>query len=122
MLAVEWRRRLWLSVLAGIGSVAGCSEEGPTGDPTIHCQTVITSQFSSPAPGALTLHGQFYANETVIVEYQSGAQTVSVHGTPPTDRTSLTLTGLPSGSRSFDLFASCLAGQDSHDSAVIDIL
>ena len=79
------------------------------------CKTEVTAA-SSPVTGALTLSGMFYSDETVILSYLDGGITKQVSGTPATDRTSFTLTGLPSGDKSFTVIVSCDAGRENNGS------
>jgi len=67
---------------------------------------------SSPAAGALTLHGNFYPEESVLLGYTDPAtgQTRTAVGTPPDQRTVMTLTGLPSGTRTYLISLSCSDG------------
>ena len=77
---------------------------------------------TSPAVGALTLTGQFYADETVILSYVSGGQVKTASGTPATDRNTLTLIGLPSGQNSYGIVVSCKDGQEDDGSRFFTVL
>lgn len=77
------------------------------------CATDITGG-SSPAPGTLTLSGDFHSNETVILSFLDNGVTKQVSGTPATDRSSFTLTGLPTGDVSVSITISCDAGRENN--------
>lgn len=77
------------------------------------CATDITGG-SSPAPGTLTLSGDFHSNETVILSFLDNGVTKQVSGTPASDRSSFTLTGLPSGDVSVSITISCDAGRENN--------
>jgi hypothetical protein len=94
---------------------AACNSDDSNGASADICQTTVTGT-TSPTTGALTLNGQFYANETVILQYSDGNQTKSATGTPATDRSSFTLTGLPSGDKTYTLIISCAGGQENNGS------
>lgn len=99
-------------------TIVACSSN--SGESQDICQTTVTST-SSPTTGALTLTGQFYANETVILQYSDGNQTRSATGTPATDRSSFTLTGLPSGDKTYTLIISCAGGQENNGSHLYSV-
>ena len=98
-----------------IALTAACSSDSESGNSADICKTNVTAT-SSPTTGALTLTGQFYADETVILQYSDGNQTRSATGTPATDRSAFTLTGLPSGDKTYTLIISCAAGQENNGS------
>ena len=77
------------------------------------CATDITGG-SSPAPGTLTLTGDFHSDESVILSFLVNGVTKQVSGTPASDRTSFTLTGLPSGDVSVSITISCDAGRENN--------
>jgi hypothetical protein len=97
------------------GSQLACD---PSKVSTDKCKTDITN-FTSPAPGALTMSGHFYANESVIIT--SSKSTQSVSGTPATDRTSFTLVNLPSGEQSVHVVISCDGGQEDLGSQTVTV-
>jgi hypothetical protein len=110
------RTVLVTSMLACVGAamVAACAGgNGPNGAEL--CKTQITG-YSSPAPGVLTLKGQFFADESVIL--QTGATypitPVQVFGTatPASDRTALSFTNMPSGIHSYNIIISCASGRE----------
>ena len=92
-----------------LAGVASCG--GPDTTPLANCKTGFTS-YTSPVTGAVTFTGNFYANESVILMNQDGQMTYAT-GTPATDRTSFTLTGLPSGTQRYQFVVSCADGQVS---------
>ena len=75
--------------------------------------------YSSPAPGYLTLTGGFYSNESILIRDSGGNLLAS--GTPATDRSSFTFSGLPSGARQLTIIASCDAGQRQIDQGAYTI-
>lgn len=115
MLQSRFGKILRAAALAGCTAVTIFACSSNNGEEQDICQTRVTST-SSPAPGALTLTGQFFADESVILQYADGNQTRSATGTPATDRTSFTLTGLPSGEKTYTLIISCAAGQENNGS------
>jgi hypothetical protein len=108
-------RFLTVTMALGIGviaALASCKEAGPLGS-TATCYSQIDSA-ASPAVGALTFYGHFSANESLLLQTTQNSKSVTVAtGTPATDRTSLTLTGLPSGTTNFFVVFSCQGGQDN---------
>jgi hypothetical protein len=98
------------SVLLLVGSCHPNSEESNSEDDNPKaCETSINDTATSPAPGALTLQGHFYENETVILGFSDPVtgNPTTVFGTPASNRTSFTLTGLPSGTRTYLISLSC---------------
>lgn len=91
--------------------VAACSSSNNDGEQPITCGTRTTG-YSSPSPGVLTLTGNFFQDETVILKYTSGGQNQQMTLTPPTDRSQLTFIGLPSGVLEYDVVISCGGGQE----------
>ncbi|HEY4320416.1 MAG TPA: hypothetical protein VGM77_04480 [Gemmatimonadales bacterium] len=90
---------------------AGCANDDIfDGSSTLtdKCKTDVTG-VSSPTTGAITLAGQFYASESVIIR---DGTTQIASGTPATDRTAFTFTSVPSGTHSWEILISCDAGQD----------
>jgi hypothetical protein len=75
---------------------------------TDQCKTDVT-RITSPAVGAVTLAGQFYSSESVIIR---DGTTQIASGTPASDRTAFTFTGVPSGTHSWHVIISCDKGQD----------
>jgi hypothetical protein len=111
-------RRCWsIAVLVG-GSVMLATACPDVTDDTMNakCKTQITGS-TSPAPGVLTLNGQFYSDETVLLQTVQSGQTVTVgSGTPASNRTAFTLINMPSGNRVYNLVISCAGGQDDRGS------
>ncbi len=103
-------RHLALATTAVL-TLHACSAKDPEADPGTTCDTEVTST-SSPTTGVLTMNGSFFSNETVILRYQDGTESRSALGTPATDRSSFSLSGIVSGTREFKLVISCDAGQD----------
>jgi len=106
-------------------AVAACHSNGPTNNAqSAHCKTTFDyessnsglSGWSSPTTGYLTLTGSFYPDETIYLQYvDNSGNTRTANGTVPSARNSITLTGLPSGARSFVTTVSCADGiDDSH--------
>lgn len=100
-------RYLALAVVATLIASCGSDESDP------ECLTSVDqNSYSSPLPGALTLNGHFFANESVVLtKVVNGAQSAFGQGTPATDRTSFTLTGLPSGTHQLFIRISCGDGE-----------
>jgi hypothetical protein len=97
-----------LSVTA---TVLAC-KDNPSGEDA-KCRSTL-STFTSPAPGVVTLTGHFYSDESIEI-LDLDASTVVAEGTPATDRTSFTFTGVPSGVRYYLIKVSCSAGQENLD-------
>lgn len=111
--------RTGLLFAIAIATAAACGDTPAPNRGT--CNTAVTSA-ASPAPGALTLTGTFYPNETVLLNYTAGGQQQQASGTPATARTQLTLTGLPSGSVVYFLTISCSNGQDERGNRTYFVL
>ena len=111
-----FRRLGPMAVLIGAASVltTACPEgqqDTPSGN--VDCKTKTDLVTTSPGPGLLRFTGQFYADETVMLQtVTNGVRNTVASGTPATDRTSFTFSGLPSGDRFYYLVISCAAGQD----------
>jgi hypothetical protein len=96
-----------LGFAVGAVMAAACHTNQATG--VLHmCKTDVSS-ITSPAPGVITLKGNFYADESVIVH--AGSVSVGT-GTPATDRTSFSFVNVPSGTQSIDVIVSCDGGED----------
>jgi hypothetical protein len=100
-------------------AAAACDNSRDPEEPA-ECKTFITGH-SSPAPGVLTLTGDFFSDETVLLRYTSGGHNQQLTLTPATDRTQVTFTGLPSGSIEIDVLASCDEGQQDLGTKAYDI-
>ncbi len=87
---------------------------------TAKCRSRLSS-FTSPAPGTLTMRGQFYSDESILL-YDTDRNALAAQGTPATDRTSFTFTGLPSGKSYYVIKVSCASGQENLDEGEITIL
>lgn len=98
-------------------SLLACRDN--TSDGPAKCRSTL-SLFTSPAPGTVTLKGQFYADESILI-YDFATNSIVAQGTPATDRTSFTLTGLPSGQRDYLIKASCANGQETIDEGVFTV-
>jgi hypothetical protein len=111
---------LKLSMLAVLGSVValGCNNDEEADGPSVNCSTSVES-ISSPGPGFAMLHGNFYSNETVIIQESDGTQIA--HGTPDSDRSTFTLDGIPSGTHNYHIVVSCDAGQEDLGSFSFDV-
>ena len=57
------------------------------------------------------MHGEFFDNETVIIQETDG--TVISQGTPDTNRNAFTLGDVPSGHHHYEIVISCDAGRDN---------
>ena len=101
-----------LSILALLGTVfvLGCGEDEEDGPSNDNCRTAVTS-ITSPSAGLAMLHGSFYSDESVIIQETDG--TVIAQGTPDSDRSTFTLSGVPSGTHSYQIVISCDAGRDN---------
>ena len=116
------RRRRWHALLftAAVPFLLTMCKQLTDATPPGQCQTRLDIDAngpinSSPTVGALTFHGNFYQNETLKLTYvDAGGQAHVVSGTPATDRTTFTLTGLPSGTRVYEISVSCDAN-GSHE-------
>jgi hypothetical protein len=99
------------TMAAGVlfAGVASCNADAYNPNQPADCKTDFTS-YTSPAPGTVTFTGNFYSNESVILMDGDGTMTFAT-GTPATDRTSFTLTGLPSGTQRYKFRVSCAAGE-----------
>jgi hypothetical protein len=101
-----------LSVLYVLGAflVIGCGSDSEDGDgPSADCRTSVES-ISSPSAGFAMLHGSFYSDESVIIQETDG--TVIAQGTPDSDRSTFTLSGVPSGDNHYEIIISCDAGRN----------
>ncbi|HEY4320382.1 MAG TPA: hypothetical protein VGM77_04305 [Gemmatimonadales bacterium] len=92
--------------------LSACSGSSDDENSDRNCETTVSSKATSPAAGALTLQGDFLPDETVILRYISNGETRSALGTPDSERSTFTLTGLPSGKVSYHIIISCNGGQD----------
>lgn len=101
--------------VAMLGS--GCTDTGSPED-DVGCETRLdfteksNADPTSPAPGVMTVTGHFFSTESVVVRYTDPAtgEVQSAIVTPPTDRTSITFTGLPSGTITYLFTLSCAQG------------
>jgi hypothetical protein len=87
----------------------GCGDDQESTDP-VTCETEVSS-ITSPAPGTATMHGDFFHDESVIIQETDG--TVIAQGTPDSDRNAFTLTGVPSGAHHYEIVISCDAGREN---------
>jgi len=101
-----------LSILALLGTVfiVGCGDDEEDGPSNDNCRTAVTS-ITSPSVGFAMLHGSFYSDESVIIQETDG--TVIAQGTPDSDRSTFTLSGVPSGTHNYQIVISCDAGRDN---------
>ncbi len=113
---VARRASLALLVLLPFTSSCGSDSEAP-GD-SANCATVVDSG-TSPAAGALTLHGSFFSTESVIVQETDG--TVVALGTPDSDRNAFTLSGIPSGQHVYKVVISCDPGREDLGNFTFDV-
>jgi hypothetical protein len=100
-----------LSMLTLLGAVAvlGCNNNDEADGPSANCSTTVDN-VTSPSSGFAMLHGSFYSNETVIIQESDGTEIA--HGTPDSDRSTFTLSGVPSGTHRYRIIVSCDAGQE----------
>ena len=97
-----------------------CKHNATTDNSGGDCRSSL-SMFTSPAPGTATLTGKFYWDETILI-YDTATNSLVAQGTPATDRTSFTLTGLPSGRRDYVIRASSDGGQETLDEGEFTVL
>ena len=110
------RHATQIAVLCAIVGL-GCS--GDSEKPTVSCDTSVDDLITSPAPGVATLHGEFFSNETVIVQETDG--TVIASGTPDSNRNAFSFTGIPSGTHRYEIVISCDAGREEIGGFTFDI-
>ncbi|MEP6764559.1 MAG: hypothetical protein ABJB66_09630 [Gemmatimonadaceae bacterium] len=118
MLSISRNQSLAAAALAysALIAIAACSPNVTDGQNMDICQTAVDGA-TSPSTGFLTLDGQFYANESVILQYtDANHMQHQVSGTPQTDRNVFTLGGLPSGVNTYTIIISCSAGQENNGS------
>jgi hypothetical protein len=108
-------RRLLAVALVCAGPALGTACGAKDSPTSTRCLSTVTSG-TSPAAGVLTLTGEFYPDESVILGYDINGQHHTAVGTPGTQRTTLTLIGLPSGGRIYTVLVSCNSGQDDDGS------
>jgi hypothetical protein len=101
-----------ISMLALMGAVLvlGCNGNDEAEDPSGNCSTTVDS-ITSPGAGFAMLHGSFYSDETVIIQETDG--TVISQGTPDSNRSTFTLSGVPSGTHRYQIVVSCDSGRDN---------
>jgi hypothetical protein len=100
----EFARRAIVTALIA-GGTLGCEGDRSSA----RCMSTVTAA-TSPASGVLTLTGNFYSNESVIVrDERTNTQVAS--GTPATNRTSFSFVGITPGIHTFEIIASCDNGQ-----------
>jgi hypothetical protein len=84
------------------------------------CFSEVTD-YSSPGAGILMLKGHFYHTESILVrDADTHAQVAG--GTPDTDRSTFTFTGVPSGSHYYEVIASCDGGQSTLVTQTFDVM
>ena len=114
---MRWTSGIQLVAMAAATIAIASACKDPNADAmgsTATCFTTIDSA-SSPVKGALTFYGHFYPDESLLLQQtQNGSSVTIAQGTPATERTTFTLTGLPSGTNSFLRVVSCKNGQDKH--------
>lgn len=103
-------RTATMVMFLAIASALGCGSDN-TEEPGANCNTDVDAGVTSPAPGNATLHGQFYSDETVIIQETDG--TVISSGTPNSDRDAFTLSGVPSGTHTYEIVISCDGGREN---------
>jgi hypothetical protein len=106
-----------IAVLCALVSL-GCGSDSESEDPGTNCDTTVDS-ITSPSAGFATLHGEFFHDETVIIEETDG--TVISQGTPDSDRNAFTLGGVPSGHHHYEIVVSCDNGQENLGGFDVDI-
>ena len=99
----------WIGLMAVL--IIGCNQGLGLHD----CQTAIDPGYTSPATGVLTLQGRFLQAETVILGYTDATGAHALPLTPSTDRSAITWTGLPSGTRAYTIRISCESGELDFD-------
>jgi hypothetical protein len=111
-------RRATLALLTLLAFAVSCGRDSEDPNGNAQCDSEVDSG-TSPAPGALTLHGSFFSNESVIIQETDG--TSIALGTPDSDRNAFTLTGVPSGHHVYEVVISCDAGRDNLGSFTFDV-
>lgn len=101
--AIRWSSLL-VVVLAGYG-VTACGESQMAKAAGEDCLTTYEG-YTSPGPGVVTFTGKFYDSESVLLR-DAGTHTLIASGTPATDRSSFTFTGIPSGTHDYEVVISC---------------
>lgn len=113
------RRFGTLVALLLVGAAVGGCEDSLAEKASSTCFSDLTGT-TSPTTGALTLQGHFFSNESILVR-DASTNALVASGTPSTDRDVFTFTGLPSGSHSYTIIASCSAGQETLGTEVVTV-
>lgn len=102
----------YITALGAISLVLAFSacKDHPESSPD-DCQSSYVG-YTSPAAGTLTLDGEFYPNESILIRDASTDQLVA-SGTPASSRSQFTLTGVPSGTHEYKVDVSCQAGNST---------
>ncbi|HEY4320923.1 MAG TPA: hypothetical protein VGM77_07025 [Gemmatimonadales bacterium] len=95
---------LLMVVLVAYG-VSGCGESQMAKAAGEDCLTTYEG-YTSPAVGVVTFTGKFYDNESVLLR-DASTHALVASGTPATDRSSFTFTGIPSGTHDYEVVISC---------------
>lgn len=93
----------------GLATVLGCGSDSPDQGGG-NCATEVNS-ITYPSSGFAQLHGSFYSTETVLIKETDG--TLISQGTPDSDRNAFTLSNIPTGTHTYEIFVSCDSGQES---------
>lgn len=102
-------RTATMLLFLGLATVLGCGSDSsdPGGG---NCATQVDS-ISYPSSGFAQLHGSFYSTESVLIKETDG--TLISQGTPDSDRNAFTLSNIPTGTHTYEIFVSCDSGQES---------
>lgn len=106
----SFARTATMVMFLALATTVGCGSDNSEDPGGANCNTDVTS-ITSPAAGFATLHGDFFSNESVIIQETDG--TVISSGTPSSNRNAFTLDGVPSGTHTYEIVISCDAGRDN---------
>ncbi|MEO6209965.1 MAG: hypothetical protein ABIQ10_07570 [Gemmatimonadaceae bacterium] len=93
----------------GLATVLGCGGDSP--DPGGGNRATEVDSITYPSSGCAQLHGSFFSTETVLIKETDG--TLISQGTPDSDRNAFTLSTIPTGTHSYEIFVSCDSGPES---------
>jgi hypothetical protein len=111
----------WSTIAATMlvgAAIIGC-EDDLAARADSKCFTIL-SDVTSPGPGVVTLTGHFFDSESVLIR-DASTNNLLASGTPSTDRSTFTFTGIPSGSQSLDIVVSCDGGQQDMGTRVLTV-
>ena len=67
----------------------------------------MTSTYDTPGPGELSVRGDFYSDESILLRYNENGTDKTVTGEISDDFEKVTFKNLPAGGLSFVLLVSC---------------